>query len=698
MAPGGRPKNKEAAKSNTQEAVVEKELTWLKEVMDESQREGKEHYDTLTQADFDKLKRNRDSILPDFWSDEDEAQVQAQWNKERAQRPCKKASAYEQYLWKTCARFLRCLPTELIGMRYGLEYDAGQPTQNWTASFCNHLVKIIAHPIFNNSPAKIALAVKFSVCSWQRLKWDIPDLNDLFLPVLKEVAEDNDELVGAELVRDSIKEWRARWPEEDLPQWAQLLRAIVANSKKPISTAEYPHQVTTEHVGATAASLNEIRHGKLRVYHSADLFERGLRHIRGTGDLPLNYKDPVDALLAEGIIHNRRLQVLLERHPDVDDIYKHVSRPVAVRRAPKNEYADIYVESAGAGQPAQPAQPDNSKKRKRGRPQKDTPALANTLGGGGGAPGDASGATAAKKRRGRPPKNPEPVESTPEESSEESSEGSDEGTDEGTDEEGSTSPKPNAADAASLEGSESDSSSAALVPKRLRRGRASRSLDPEESDSAPQPAAQGSESGLALPRDTQGNPPSETGLSPSGLPREGGDIFDSVMSTDDGLLSRWKKTLVPESIASSGERRAVPSSPAVIFGDNDVTADYGVQMDDVDDVLQDFSGFPRQPSDDSPSEARPVTSHSQDLGQESVAHESAVEEARSASADDDTSESDGDVGPVDMGVSFPVEGLAVDHSDTVDQEEDRWPSGLNTLLNVSGVQGAQKETSWDGLD
>lgn len=673
MAPGGRPKNKEAAKSNTQEAVVEQELSWLKKVMDESQSEGKDHYGTLTQADFDKLKRNRDSILPGFWSDQDEAQVQAQWNREHAQRPCKQASAYEQYLWKTCARFLRCLPTELIGMRYGLEYDAGQPTQNWTASFCNHLVKIIAHPIFDNSPAKIALAVKFSVCSWQRLEWVIPDLNDLFLQVVKEVAEDNDQLVGAELVRDSIKEWRARWPEGDLPKWAQLLRAIAANSQKPISTAEFPHQVTTEHVSAIAASLNEIRHGKLRVYHSADFFERGLRDIRGTADLPLNYKDPVDGLLAEGIIHNRRLQVLLERHPDVDDIYKHVSRPVAVRRAPKDEYADIYVESAGAGQPALPVQPDNSK-RKPGRPRKDKPVLANTVGGGSGASGDASGASSANKRRGRLRKNAEPVETSPEEA----------------DEEESASLNPNTADAAGLEGAESDSSNAPLVPKRLIRGRASHSLYPEESDSAPQPVAQASESGLDLASATPGNASSGTGSSPFGLPRDGEDIFDSAMSTGDGLLSGRRRSFVPESIASSGERRAASPSLGPVSGDNNVAADDGFQMDDFDDILQGAhdeafgrSPLPRQQSDDSPSEARLVRSHSQDLGQESSAH-------------DGISEPDDDVSLVDTGVSFHIK-EEVDYFASVDQEEDRYQPGPDPLPIVSDAQSAQKDTSWDAL-
>lgn len=685
---GGRPKNKDAANSKTQDAVLEQELEWLKGVMGNAQTEGKEYYGTLTQESFDKLRRNKDSLVPVHWSSEDEEQVQSQWDRECVKRPCKEATSYEQYMWKTCARFLRCLPTELIGMRYGLEYNADQASQNWTASFCNHLIKIIAHPIFDNNPAKIALAIKFSVCSWQRLKWVIPDLNDLFLQVLREVAEDSDEMVGAELVRDSIKEWRVRWPGGGLPPWAQLLRAIVANCKRPISSAQFPHRVATEHVNAIVASLNETKHGQMPLYHSADLSDRVLRDIRATTDLPKHYKDPVHELLAEGIIHNRRLQMLSERYPDVNDLYEHVSQPEAPLQAPEDEYKYIFDE---------PAQPETSNKSRPGRPKKNKPVLANTLGGEAPAASSdiAPGATAAKKQRGRPRKGVKPAETDPEEMVEEASTNLDTGT----------------ADAAGLGDADSANTSVPVVLKRLRRGRRNRVLDSsgsEHSDSAPQPNAEVDESEHDLPRAKPSNAATGTDRSPLGPPKDDEGIFDDVMPNDDLFLSGQKKTSVPESIASLGERQAEAQSQGLAFGETGAGSDDGFNFDVEEDIENDdsfrASPFSRQQSlDNSPSKSRPATSHSQDLGQESladdeVADEKAIDEANSASADDEMSESDDDIVPADTGVSIRMEEEQADHSDSVDQGKDRIQPDFDTLHTVSDAHAAaQEDTAWDPL-
>lgn len=470
-----------------------------------------------------------------FWSDEDEAQVLAQWDTDSAAKPLKRPNSKEQYIWRTSVRFLRCLPTELIGMRYGLEYDTEEATsQNWTEPFCNRLVKIIAHPISANNPAKIALAIKFSVCSWKRLKWVIPSHNDLFLQTVKDVAEERDEMVGAELVRDSILEWRDTWPEEpELPPWAHLLKAIVARGKQPVSAAESPHRVGTKHLSAIVDSLDEITHGKLVTYHSVDVYERALKDIRANVDLPTN-KDPVDQLMAEGIIHNRRLQVLRERHPNVADIYKRVSLPVASRPVPKLDAADIYdddddedesseaeeqseaeaeeqPEAGGseargseargqseAAQPAQPAQANPPAKRKRGRPRKteNAPNVEAAVDAGPSEQVDDGGeAPPVKRRPGRPRKNvapvapapvapapvaPDPVAPAPVAPALVAS----------ASQETTASPRPNAADDAASGGSK-----AHVVPAPGGRGKQNRTRTP----SVPESIANAGEKQLALP-------------------------------------------------------------------------------------------------------------------------------------------------------------------------------------------------------
>lgn len=505
-----RPKDKDAENSTTREAVIHRESIWLSKAMERSQKEGKEYYPVLTQSSFDKLKRNRDSLHPEFWSDEDEAQVMDQWDLDCAAKPCRRPNGKEQYIWKTSARFLRCLPTELIGMRYGLEYDTKEATsQNWTEPFCDRLVKIIAHPLFANEPAKIALAIKFSVCSWQRLKWVIPSHNDVFLQTVKNVAEERGELVGAQLVRDSIQEWRDTWPgEPELPPWAQLLKAIVAHGKQPVSAAELPHRVATKHLSAIVDSLDKITHGKLIAYHSVDVYERALKDIRANVDLPTN-KDPVDQLLAEGFIHNRRLKVLHERYPEVADIYNHVSQPEARRPVPKEDYDDIYdgssednessddEESSKAGgqskarqskaggqseaaqpdQPDQPAQADPPAKRKRGRPRKTENEVERGLGDQSDHDGEEP---PAKRRPGRPRKNvtpvaPAPVAPAPEETRANS--------------------RPNAADADIVENTGLDDSEPQVVPVPSSRSEQNRTRIP----SVPESIANTGEQRVVLP-------------------------------------------------------------------------------------------------------------------------------------------------------------------------------------------------------
>jgi hypothetical protein len=573
-----RPKDKDVVNSTTREAIIQRESTWLNEAMEKSQNEGKEHYRALTHRSFDSLKRNRGSLRPRLWSDDDEAEVLAQWDRDSAGKPCRRPNAKEQYLWKTSARFLECLPTELIGMRYGLEYDTGEAkSQNWTENFCVRLVQIIAHPIFDNSPAKIALAIKFSVCSWQRLKWVIPDLNDLFLLVVQKVAESNDAMVGAKLVRDSIKKWRARWPQGDLPEWAQLLRAVVANGKRPVSDAESPHLVATQHLSVIVDSLDEITHGKLVRNHSVGLYERALKDIRSNIDLPTG-KDPVDQLLAEGIIHNRRLRVLRDRHPGVNDIYEHVSRPQAVRPKPKDEYADIDIESseddesssaeeqAEAAEAAQASRAGQAAKRKRGRPGRvgNTPDLVvehdvNP----GERSNDGGGLPPAKRPRGRPPKTATPAVPGPGEAA--------------------ASPKPTGEGADVLQDAGSGDSDVPLVPMSLGRPVQERARAASVPDSIANPGGQQGvpvDPGFSLDNDDMG-----------------GELF---LFEDGGAESL---PLNKDDLQDGG----------FLDNDNGTRDELG--------VLDDTPPLPQLWPYGASAKARPTTSHSEELGQDTTAGE-----------------------------------------------------------------------------
>lgn len=372
---GGRPTNKNAEKSTDRGTIIAQEAKWLEKAMETSQAEGKgyKHYRPLTQESFDRLRKNRDSLVEALWSDNDEAQVQNQWDQDKAAKPLDKANPKEQYLWKTCARFLGCLPTDLTGFKHQLEYDAReQPRQNWTQHFCSHLVTMIAHPMFENDPAKIALSIHMSVCAYQAREWKISRHSDLFLLKLKEVADHGEnKTTGSQLIDAATKAWKADWPDSrGLPPWAQLLRAVVRQHvQTPHVDAEFPLRVKTEHLTAVIHSLEEIKHGKMVMFHGTKVFERALRDIRSTVDLPTDDKNPVKTLFDEGMLHNRRLEVLAARFPDDDDIARRVYRSLPRLASPPPQ-ARVPPAQAPAGQGEASSQPDRAPKRGRGRPRK----------------------------------------------------------------------------------------------------------------------------------------------------------------------------------------------------------------------------------------------------------------------------------------------------------------------------------------
>lgn len=552
-------------------------------------------------------------------------------------------------------------------MRYGLEYNIKDATsQNWTEPFCNRLVTIIAHPIFDNSPGKIALAIKFSVCSWQRLKWVIPDFNDLFLLVIKEVAEEKGEISGAELVRDSIVRWRARWPQGQLTPWAQLLRAIVANSKRPISGSEFPHRVSTEHLSAIVASMDEIKHGKLVTYHSANLFERGLKDIRANVDLPTNDKDPIDQLLSEGNIHNRRLRVLHERHLDVVDIYNHVCQPHVARPASEDEYADIAeivqsFEHEKNSQPAQRAHPAqhtqaDTQARIRGQPNgaEETVALPGETDGNGREQSDDGGvsppakiqrrpgrpknskATPAnilgsvmlsgassdppetKRSRGRPRKNVISVGTAPEQAP--------------------VSPRPDTAAAGERESAGLDNSNAPIVQMPRFRGmqkHKSDTIDLGQSNSAHEPAVQVSEL-KPPPRRAKtsvtsaDSPP--IALSTADL-RAGSKNSLGHLGLFHNKLARQRRATIVEVIESSDTDESTSSSQDIACPDSDTGDTELYHGNSGDGVLSEHPTFGRPFGPEprlavgSPFEARPATTNSEELGEDSNIVEDGAENA-----------------------------------------------------------------------
>jgi hypothetical protein len=74
-------------------------------------------------------------------------------------------------LYKSCLRLMRCLPEDIIGCRFNLEYDESQnrslsakrPSVIWSAPFCRALTALLVHPMWNKTTAPLAAAIQYTV-------------------------------------------------------------------------------------------------------------------------------------------------------------------------------------------------------------------------------------------------------------------------------------------------------------------------------------------------------------------------------------------------------------------------------------------------------------------------------------------------------------------------------------------------------
>ena len=123
---------------------------------------------------YPRLKKEEfKSLLPSdprydhIWTEEDEAKLLDDWQADPERKTTQTPNASLQALWRTCARFMKCLPSDIISPAHHLEYDIsvsrGGLMRNWPSTFNRPLQALLVHPIWKREKALLAMAIQYSV-------------------------------------------------------------------------------------------------------------------------------------------------------------------------------------------------------------------------------------------------------------------------------------------------------------------------------------------------------------------------------------------------------------------------------------------------------------------------------------------------------------------------------------------------------
>ncbi|KAK0610931.1 hypothetical protein B0T14DRAFT_529335 [Immersiella caudata] len=106
--------------------------------------------------------------LTDHWTATRRALATKSWSKGSERRGSLRVDGCPGLLalYKSCLRFMRCLPQELFSVKYNLKYDIRQnnygrkvPSQG----FCDTLKDLLVHPLWQNKPGRLTVAIQYAI-------------------------------------------------------------------------------------------------------------------------------------------------------------------------------------------------------------------------------------------------------------------------------------------------------------------------------------------------------------------------------------------------------------------------------------------------------------------------------------------------------------------------------------------------------
>lgn len=148
----------------------------------------------------------RNMLAPEFsefWSQEDEANLSAEWRQDEMRRSLLNVSGNAigelLVLWRTMVQYYKCFPTQIVSREYYLVYSPMRSKKGevgevdspaWASTFCTPLSRILFHPLWDeghNGPLIMMLQFAVIVRTDDRRTWDLENpTSSLFIEAHKQ--------------------------------------------------------------------------------------------------------------------------------------------------------------------------------------------------------------------------------------------------------------------------------------------------------------------------------------------------------------------------------------------------------------------------------------------------------------------------------------------------------------------------------
>jgi hypothetical protein len=212
-------------------------------------------------------------------------------------------------LYKSSLRLMRCLPEDIIGCRFNLEYDESQnrslstkrSSVIWSVPFCRALTALFVHPMWNKTTAALAVAIQYTIIAsnGDRGPWIMPGPGcDTFLARLLDRKRQQPDASVTELRRQLHDEISApridgfgRVLGTDADSDWDLLFQAIEGLAKPAAEPAYrppsdPFLVHREHLDLLEKALNSMRRMGVPKFMPLDLYNRLINGRRSARDYP----------------------------------------------------------------------------------------------------------------------------------------------------------------------------------------------------------------------------------------------------------------------------------------------------------------------------------------------------------------------------------------------------------------------------
>lgn len=244
------------------------------------------------------------------WTKEDEAAVKRKWARDPLKEAKIKTTNKKPGLWKTCARFMKCLPTEIIGPDTHLAVDIarnqtlalpGHPkAPHWPDRLCHELTVLIPHPMFLGKPKLLATAIQYTVicCTNDCRPWPLNNSSgDAFLRNFCRVIDEQQdgETPASTLHEYAKRRYYRKYPDGSPGFWSELFLAIEAaavncqavDREEPVhGHSPICYRVTVADLKVLVDALDQMTHGSLTIFHPTNVISDVVQTARAPSDLP----------------------------------------------------------------------------------------------------------------------------------------------------------------------------------------------------------------------------------------------------------------------------------------------------------------------------------------------------------------------------------------------------------------------------